>query len=141
MEGGLYMSDGLDRASVYRNFAIDNRERNATSVRKNNPKSSQPTTKKLLMLVQLVPNWETYLTEKQHEAVKLYMGFRDFAQCDEKLGLSKGGTYSRIFGDKYQSARGGVGRLEAAYTKLKDSGHFGKGNGLDDKDYLMREEN
>lgn len=113
-----------DRRSVYSNFAVDVREKNANTVRSGLDKNFQTTIKKLMDLVQVVPNWETYLTDKQAEAVNLYMKNRDLNICDHKLGLTKGGTYTRIFGDKFNQHQGAIGRLQKAYMGLQSSGHY-----------------
>lgn len=112
----------MDRRSRYAAASIDVRDKSANSVRKDAGPQQARTVLRLFNLVQIVPNWETYLTEKQLEAVVLYKGNRDLNKCDEILELSKGGTYTRIFGDKYNQHHGAVGRLEAAYKKLFEAG-------------------
>lgn len=119
-----------DRRSVYSNFSVNVREKSANSVRSGLDKNFQNTIKKLMDLVQNVPNWETYLTDKQAEAVKLYMANRDLNICDQKLGLTKGGTYTRIFGDRFNQHYGAIGRLQKVYMGLESNGHFEDNNNL-----------
>ena len=81
---------------------------------------------RLLFLINKIPNWETYLTDKQLEATKLYLSTFNATLVDIKLNLSTSTAYARIFGGS--NSKGALGKLEEAYSKLDKLGYFNKQN-------------
>lgn len=119
-----------DRRAVYANYAVSVREKQSNIIRGGMDKNFQNTVKKVTELTQLVPHWETYLTDKQAEAVSMYLANRNLEACDNKLGLEKGGTYTRIFGDKHNDHIGAIGRLQKVFIKLTEDGYYEKNKNL-----------
>lgn len=119
-----------DRRAVYANYAISIREKQSNTIRGGMDKNFQNTVKKITELTQLVPYWETYLTDKQAQAVSLYLSNRDLEACDKEFKLEKGGTYTRIFGDKHNDHIGAIGRLQKVYLKLTEAGYYDKNKNL-----------
>ena len=80
--------------------------------------------KRLIELISIIPNWETYLTEKQLESSEQFIRYLNCSEVDYKLGLSNGTTKNRLFGDSIN--KGAIGRLELVYDKLISSGYLKK---------------
>lgn len=77
---------------------------------------------KLLNLVEIIPNWETYLTDKQLESTKEYIKHLSASEVDYRLGLRIGTTQQRLFGTI--SSKGALGRLEEIKDRLDKQGYF-----------------
>ncbi len=77
---------------------------------------------RLLHLVEVIPNWETYLTPKQLEATKKYIKCLNSSEVDYELNLSTGVAYNRLFGNKKN--KGALGKLEEVYKILDNQGYF-----------------
>ncbi len=77
---------------------------------------------RLMFLIEMISNWEVYLTDKQLEATKLYLSTFDATMVDIKLDLTKSTAHKRIFGGS--TSKGALGRLEEAYTKLEKMGYL-----------------
>jgi hypothetical protein len=75
----------------------------------------------LVDLIEKIPNWESYLTEKQLDTVKLYLSLRNSSDVGKQLGLSGGGAYNILFGTvKNNRVEGGVlKKLKNAYATLQ----------------------
>jgi hypothetical protein len=77
----------------------------------------------LIDLTEKIPNWETYLTDRQVEIVKLYLNFRNVSDVTRKLGWRGNGVYNVLFGNygKEREIKGGVlKKLRAVYQKLQE---------------------
>ena len=79
---------------------------------------------RLLYLIKKVPNWETYLTDKQLEATKLYLSTLDVSMVAIKLDLTNSTIQSRLFGKN--DSKGALGKLEEVYNKFVEFGYFNK---------------
>ena len=74
----------------------------------------------LLKLIKDIPLWETYLTPKQVEITKIYIGCRNASAVDIHLNLSDGQTWHTLFGkDKIES--GGVLKKLKNVEKIMNS--------------------
>jgi hypothetical protein len=82
---------------------------------------------RFLFLVEKIPNWELYLTDKQLECAKLYISGMSVTMIEDKLNLGRSTAYSRLFGNSDKTgikSKGAMGKLEEIYTKLEKMGHF-----------------
>jgi hypothetical protein len=79
---------------------------------------------RLLRLIEIIPNWETYLTTKQLEAAEEYIKCLNACEVDYKLNLNIGTTQQRLFGNS--TSKGALGRLEEIIQKLEKQGYFEK---------------
>lgn len=77
---------------------------------------------RFIKLTSLIPNWETYLTQKQREAAERYLKCFNAYEVDYQLRLSSGTTHQRLFGSK--TSKGALGRLEEIFKMLEGSGFF-----------------
>lgn len=75
-------------------------------------------------LTQVVPNWETYLTDKQLEVAKLYLQHMSCYAVDDILKVRPGITHDRLFRVTDEDYNCGLKRLQIAYKKLKDDGYY-----------------
>lgn len=76
-------------------------------------------------LTQIIPNWETYLTDVQLESAKLYLQHMDCVSVDNNLGLRVGTSQNRLF-DMYDKKgyRCALRRLEDVFKRLKEEGYY-----------------
>lgn len=79
---------------------------------------------KLLQLIQMIPNWETYLTSKQLEVMKCYIKCLNASEVDYQLKLNSGTTQQRLFGSS--TSKGALGRLEEIVKIFENQGYFEK---------------
>lgn len=86
---------------------------------------------RLLKLIEIIPNWETYLTPKQHEAAERYIKCLNACEVDYQLNLSVGTTQQRLFGSS--TSKGALGRLEEIVKRLEKQGYFDKQEKLKQK--------
>ncbi|MDF2534124.1 MAG: hypothetical protein K0R18_281 [Bacillales bacterium] len=77
---------------------------------------------RFIKLTSLIPNWETYLTQKQRESAERYLKCFNAYDVDHRMKLSSGTTHQRLFGSK--TSKGALGRLEEIYKMLENSGFF-----------------
>ena len=77
---------------------------------------------RLLHLIEIIPNWETYLTIKQLEATKKYIKCLSSSQVDYELNLTTGVAHHRLFGNS--KSKGALGKLEDVYKILDAQGYF-----------------
>lgn len=77
---------------------------------------------RLLYLIEVIPNWETYLTSKQLEATKSYIKCNISSEVDYELKLTTGVAHNRLFGNS--KSKGALGKLEEVYKMLSDQGYF-----------------
>ena len=77
---------------------------------------------RLLYLIEVIPNWETYLTSKQLEATKSYIHCNVSSEVDYELKLSTGVAHNRLFGNS--KSKGALGKLEEVYKILSNQGYF-----------------
>lgn len=114
----------LDRKNIYTQASIRVRERMASKVTKDLnkilDKNRTDDYREFIKLTQTVPNWKTYLTEKQLEVVDLFLKILNCAAVDSQLKLNEGITYTRLFGNRsHKNERGAFGALEQASKKIK----------------------
>lgn len=86
---------------------------------------------RLLRLIEIIPNWETYLTDKQLEAAEEYIKCLNACEVDYKLNLHIGTTQQRLFGNS--TSKGALGRLEEIVNRLEKQGYFEKQKALQQK--------
>jgi len=86
---------------------------------------------RLLRLIEIIPNWETYLTAKQLEAAEEYIKCMNACEVDYKLNLNMGTTQQRLFGNS--TSKGALGRLEEIVKRLEKQGYFEKQKALQEK--------
>lgn len=106
----------------YGNAAIKSMERFSNKVLLEINKSLPDSGLKLLNLIEVIPNWETYLTDKQLESTKEYIKQLSASEVDYKLGLRTGTTQQRLFGTI--TSKGALGRLEEIKDRLDKQGYF-----------------
>ena len=106
----------------YGNAAIKSMEKFSNKVLLEINKSLPDSGLKLLNLVEIIPNWETYLTDKQLESTKEYIKHLSASEVDYRLGLRIGTTQQRLFGTI--SSKGALGRLEEIKDRLDKQGYF-----------------
>lgn len=80
---------------------------------------------RFLELAEIIPNWETHLTEKQLEVAKEFIICLNVSEVDHQLNLKVGTARNRIFGNS-STSKGAIGTLENVFLKLTDSGYFEK---------------
>lgn len=86
---------------------------------------------RLLRLIEIIPNWETYLTDKQLEAAEEYIKCLNACEVDYKLNLNIGTAQQRLFGNS--TSKGALGKLEETVSKLEKQGYFEKQKALQQK--------
>lgn len=79
---------------------------------------------RLIKLIELIPNWETYLTDKQLEVANQYIKCLNATEVDFALNLTIGTTQQRLFGSS--KSQGALGKLETVIDKLQKQGYFDK---------------
>jgi len=85
----------------------------------------------LLRLIEIIPNWETYLTAKQLEAAEEYIKCLNCCEVDYKLNLNTGIAQQRLFGNS--TSKGALGRLEEIVKRLEKQGYFEKQKAIQEK--------
>lgn len=106
----------------YGSAAIKSMEKFSNKVLLEINKSLPDSGLKLLNLIEIIPNWETYLTDKQLESTKEYIKHLSASEVDYRLGLRIGTTQQRLFGTI--SSKGALGRLEEIKDRLDKQGYF-----------------
>lgn len=105
--------------NLYTEASIRVRERMGSQATKNLNKNTSDDYRKFVKLTQTIPNWKTYLTEKQLEVVDLFLKVLNCAAVDSQMKLNEDTTYSRLFGSRSTKAdRGALGALERAEKAL-----------------------
>jgi hypothetical protein len=77
---------------------------------------------RLLKLIEIIPNWETYLTPKQLEATECYIKCLNASEVDYRLNFSSGTAQQRLFGSS--TSKGALGKLEEIVKRLEQQGYF-----------------
>lgn len=72
----------------------------------------------LIKLINIIPLWETYLSEKQLEAVREYKHSMSITEVGHRLKIDPSSADCRLFGDPGKS-KGALGRLMEVYVTLK----------------------
>lgn len=111
-----------DRDIKYGDASLRVREKFASKVRQDLNKNVPDSGMRFVKLTELIPNWETYLTEKQLESAKKYIQCLNAYEVDYQLRLNSGTTHQRLFGNK--TSKGALGRLEQVYKSLEEKGYF-----------------
>ena len=86
---------------------------------------------RLLYLIEKIPNWETYLTDKQLEAAERYIKCLNACEVDYQLNLNVGTTQQRLFGSS--TSKGALGKLEEVVKRLEKQGFFDKQKAIKQK--------
>lgn len=86
---------------------------------------------RLLKLIEIIPNWETYLTVKQLESAERYIKCLSATEVDYQLNLNIGTTQQRLFGSS--TSKGALGKLEETVKILEKQGYFEKQKKLTEK--------
>lgn len=132
------METGRDKTRQYVEASLRVREDQAKRLRRQLDERDHVSHfgRRFVMLTNLIPNWETYLTPKQREAAVLYVKCLNTREVDYRLGLKPGMAYERLFGKR--SSRytygGAIRRLEDVYRlfSIKDQArHKGDTKGRD----------
>lgn len=79
---------------------------------------------RLIYLIEIIPNWETYLTVKQLEVTECYIKCLSAYEVDHQLKLNFGIAQQRLFGSS--TSKGAIGRLEDVLKRLKEQGFYEK---------------
>ena len=79
---------------------------------------------RFLYLTEKIPNWETYITEKQLNAAERYIKCLNACEVDYQLNLNVGTTQQRLFGSA--TSKGALGKLEEVAKRLEKQGYFEK---------------
>ena len=108
--------------SKYGDAAVKSAENYANKVLIEINKNVTDSGLRLLHLIEIIPNWETYLTPKQLEATKKYVKCLNSSEVDYELNLSTGVAYNRLFGNSKN--KGALGKLEDVYKILDNQGYF-----------------
>lgn len=113
----------------YSQAAINLRDGYAKRSRAKHTSTSEKVSEKgryLLKLIQVVPNWETYLTDVQLKSVKLYQTSLNVVEVAKVLKVDSSTTYTNLFGEnnEHNKTLGALGRLLKAYNMLKESGYY-----------------
>lgn len=111
-----------DRDLKYGEASLKAREKFSSKIKTELNKNSSELGMRLVKLIQMIPNWETYLTEKQLESAKKYVTILNAYEVDYQLRLTAGTTHQRLFGSK--TSKGALGRLENVYRVLEQQGYF-----------------
>lgn len=80
----------------------------------------------LMKLTQVVPNWETYLTEIQLNSTRHYLESMSIVETARKMKVVESTCYVNLFGENnnHNKSLGALGRLLKAYTTLKETGYY-----------------
>lgn len=114
----------LDKDLKYGEASLRARENSVSKVKSEMNKGATDNSLRLLKLIDIVPNWETYLTSKQLEVAKKFVTCMSAYEVDHQLNLSFGTAQQRLFGNS--SSKGAIGRLEDVAKKLTEAGYFEK---------------
>lgn len=106
----------------YGNASLKVREHFSNKVKSQLNKSVTDQGLRFIKLTSIIPNWETYLTEKQREVAVRYLRTMNAYDVDYQLKLTNGTTHQRLFGSK--TSKGAIGRLEEAYKILESTGYY-----------------
>ena len=92
------MKDIQKRRSVYKKVLDNSYERDLLKFRAKTGDYFCKNEQDLLNLINTIPNWETYLTDKQLKVTQLYIGCRNATSVDIQVGLTTGVSYHTLFG-------------------------------------------
>lgn len=110
------------RKQMYEQASIGIRDGYARKTRAKSNSSNGKISEKgitLMKLIDIIPNWETYLTEKQLEAVNEYKTAMSIVDVGNMLKIHASSADSRLFGDPDpKKEKGALGRLMEAYIAL-----------------------
>ncbi|MNB73740.1 hypothetical protein D3C81_496920 [compost metagenome] len=111
-----------DNDMKYGEASLKVRERFSSKIKNDLNRSATDSSIKFMKLIEIIPNWETYLTEKQLQSAKKYITTLNAYEVDYQLRLNAGTTHQRLFGSK--TSKGAIGRLEQVYNALENQGYF-----------------
>lgn len=111
-----------DNDLKYGEASLKVREKFSSKIKTELNKNTSDSGMRLIKLINIIPNWETYLTEKQLESTKKYLMTLNAYEVDYQLRLNSGTTHQRLFGSK--KSKGALGRLEQVYKILEKQGYF-----------------
>lgn len=118
------------RKAVYKMAAIATNQRDLRKFRAETKDYYCKHEDELIKLVETVPNWQSYLTDKQLKIVELYINFRNTSAVDTHLSLTNGVTYHTLFGSMKDNQKvGGVlKKLQNAQKMLQKINDRKKGS-------------
>lgn len=105
-----------DRSNFYRNFSISLDELDQEKFRHESKDKISKYESKLKSLVDKIVLWETYLSEKQVNIVKMFLSSKNASMVDDYLKLPKGTSWHILFGE--QGENGVLGKLIKVEEKL-----------------------
>ncbi|MNB73735.1 hypothetical protein D3C81_649850 [compost metagenome] len=109
----------MDYKSKYSAASIRVRDKMADKVRVPLQKNITDDTRRFVKLTKEVPNWKTYLTDKQLEVVDLYLKLLSSTEVDYQMRLTEGTTYHRLFGSKSRGNLAAYGVLKRVHRALE----------------------
>lgn len=115
----------MERESRYKEASLRAQESMSNKIKTQLNKNATDSGLRLLKLIQVIPNWETYLTLKQREVAEKYVKLLSAYEVDHQLKLSYGTTQQRLFGNN-KTSKGALGRLEEVARMLEQNGYFDK---------------
>lgn len=115
----------MERESRYKDASLRAQESISNKIKTQLNKSATDSGLRLLKLISVIPNWETYLTAKQLEVARKYVKCMSAYEVDHQLKLSYGTTQQRLFGNN-KTSKGALGRLEEVAKLLEETGYFEK---------------
>jgi hypothetical protein len=110
----------MNRKDLYTAASIRVREKMSRSIIKKNINVKDEAIK-FLKLTQTIPNWKSYLTEKQLEVVDYYLQVLNTSEVDSRFNLTEGTTYHRLFGTPSTNHRGAYGKLLEVSKNIKNN--------------------
>lgn len=117
----------MDRKSFYSQASIQLRDWYAKQQRNkyvNQNDNVSEYGRQLLKLIKIIPNWETYLTARQVQAVKSYVINLHASEVAKELAVEDSTAYEILFGRKNGRSLGALGKLKIAYKRLQETGYF-----------------
>ena len=117
------MSSTLEqRRAIYSRSAVAINQRELSKFRAETNDYFCRHEEELMALIQKIPNWQTYLTDKQLQVVQLYVSNPNTCAIDTQLKLANGVSWHTLFGTvKDNKSTGGVlKKLKSVQKKLDD---------------------
>ena len=97
------------RKAVYQKAIISTNQRDLSKFRVEINDSYCKYEDELIKLFETIPNWQTYLTDKQLQISQLYINYKNTCAIDTHLKLANGVSYHTLFGSmKNEKQVGGV---------------------------------
>lgn len=120
------MSTLEQRKKYYQQSIIDAHKRSLMKARIEFNDSFCKDEEKLIELTEKLPNWQSYLTEKQLKILQLYISYRNTSAIDNQLKLTNGVSYHTLFGNNKngKNVEGGVlkklSKVYEIYLKIQN---------------------